>query len=446
MTERQRVVVVGGGFAGVRCCMGLAREKDVDVTLIDRRNFHLFQPLLYQVATGGLSPGDIAAPLRSVLKHQKNTRVMLGEVRDIAADGGSKVVHVDEGGGRVERVAFDTLVVATGATHSYFGKDQWSTIAPGLKTIEDATSIRAKVLSAFERAEIEEDAAKRDALTTFVIVGGGPTGVELAGALGELSRETMKGEFRNIDPTKARIVLLEGGPRILSMYVDKLAAYAKRTLEQLGVDVRTGAKVVGIDDGGVDVETAPPPGSPEGTAPGKLRIAAHTVLWGAGVAGSPLGKVLREKCGAELDRAGRVVVEADCTLKGRSDVFVLGDLAAYAHTEDKKPLPGVAPVAMQMGTYAAKVIRARLANKPAPPPFRYMDKGTMAVIGRNHAVARVGFGLNWNLRGFLAWLAWLFIHVLYLVDYENRVLVLMQWGNNYFTRNRGARLIATPDK
>lgn len=445
MTTRHRVVVVGGGFAGVRCCMGLARE-DVDLTLIDRRNFHLFQPLLYQVATGGLSPGDIAAPLRSVLKHQKNTRVVLGEVKDVVADAGGKTVLVDEGEGRIEKVAFDTLVVATGATHSYFGKEHWSAIAPGLKTIEDATSIRAKVLSAFERAEIEADAAKRDALMTFVIVGGGPTGVELAGALGELSRETMKGEFRNIDPKKARIVLLEGGPRILSMYVDKLAAYAKRTLEQLGVDVRTGAKVVGIDDAGVDVETAPPAGSPDGTAPGQLRIAAHTVLWGAGVAGSPLGAVLKEKCGAKLDRAGRVVVEPDCTLKGRSDVFVLGDLAAYAHTEDEKPLPGVAPVAMQMGMYAAKVIRARLANKPAPPPFRYMDKGTMAVIGRNHAVARVGFGLNWNLRGFLAWLAWLFIHVLYLVDYENRLLVLMQWGNNYFTRNRGARLIASPDK
>jgi NADH:ubiquinone reductase (H+-translocating) len=436
-----RVVVVGGGFAGVRCCMGLARAN-VDVTLIDRRNFHLFQPLLYQVATGGLSPGDIAAPLRTVLKHQRNARVVLGEVKDIV----DKTVLVDEGEGHIESLAYDTLVVATGATHSYFGKDQWQHIAPGLKTIEDATAIRAKVLESFERAEIEDDVAKREALMTFVIVGGGPTGVELAGALGELSRETMKGEFRTIDPAKARIVLLEGGPRILSMYVDKLAAYAKRTLERLGVDVRTGAKVVGIDAEGVDVETAPPPGSPEGTAPGKQRIAAHTVLWGAGVAGSALGRTLKEKCGAELDRAGRVVVDADCTIKGRSDVFVLGDLAAYAHTEDKKPLPGVAPVAMQMGTYAAKVIAARLAGKPPPGPFKYMDKGTMAVIGRNHAVARVGFGLNWNLRGFLAWMAWLFIHVLYLVDYENRILVLMQWGNNYFTRNRGARLIASPDK
>jgi NADH dehydrogenase len=435
-----RVVVVGGGFAGVRCCMGLARAN-VDVTLVDRRNFHLFQPLLYQVATGGLSPGDIAAPLRTVLKGQKNARVVLGEVKDIV----DKTVVVDEGDGHVAPLPFDTLVVATGATHSYFGKDQWQDIAPGLKTIEDATAIRAKVLESFERAELEDDAAKRDALMTFVIVGGGPTGVELAGALGELSRETMKGEFRTIDPAKARIVLLEGGPRILSMYVDKLAAYAQRTLERLGVEVRTGAKVVGIDAGGVDVETAPPAGAPSG-APGKERIAAHTVLWGAGVAGSPLGKVLKEKCGAELDRAGRVTVEADCTLKGRSDVFVLGDLAAYGHTDDKKPLPGVAPVAMQMGTYAGRVIAARVAGKPAPAAFKYMDKGTMAVIGRNHAVARVGFGLNWNLRGFPAWLAWLFIHVLYLVDYENRILVIMQWGNNYLTRNRGARLIASPDK
>jgi NADH dehydrogenase len=395
MNGKHRVVVVGGGFAGVRCCLGL-KTAAVDVTLVDRRNFHLFQPLLYQVATGGLSPGDIASPLRSVLRGQNNALVMLGEVVDI--DGGGKTVVLEDGTG----LPWDTLVIATGATHSYFGHEEWRTWAPGLKSIEDATSIRAKVLEAFEHAERATDEAARRALLTFVIVGGGPTGVELAGALGELSHETMKDEFRRINPAKARIIVVEGGPRILSMCADKLASYAQRTLGRLGVEVRTGAKVVGIDQRGVDVETAGAVG------PVIERIEAHTVLWGAGVAGSALGRVLKEKCGAVLDRAGRVVVEPDCTIKGRADVFVLGDLATWAYAEDQKPLPGVAPVAMQMGTYAARVIRARLAHKETKP-FRFVDKGTMAVIGRNHAVARIGFGLNWNLQGFVAWLAWRFI-------------------------------------
>lgn len=418
------MVIIGGGFGGVRCARALARS-DVDVTLIDRRNFHLFQPLLYQVATGGLSPGDIAAPLRTVLKKVKNARVLLGEVTDIDVDG--KAVMLDG----VERVPYDTLVVATGARHSYFGRDDWERVAPGLKNVEDATEIRARLLEAFERAELEPDPAKRSAWLTFVIVGGGPTGVELAGALGELARFTMRGEFRSIDPAQAKVFLVEGSPHILNMYVEKLALHAKKALGRLGVEVLTGAKVVGIDEHGVELER------PEG----RSRVEARTVLWAAGVAGSPLGKVLHHKAHAELDRAGRVIVEPDCTVKGHREIFVVGDLAYWAHTRDKKPLPGVAPVAMQMGTYVGRVIAERLHDRRSEP-FRYLDKGTMAVIGRNEAVAHVGFHLGWNLRGFLAWIAWLFIHIMYLVGYENRLLVLIQWANHYVTRNRGARLIS----
>lgn len=418
------MVIIGGGFGGVRCARALAKT-DVDVTLIDRRNFHLFQPLLYQVATGGLSPGDIAAPLRTVLKNAKNARVLLDEVTDIDVNGHAVVL---DGHGRVP---YDTLVVATGARHSYFGKDQWEQVAPGLKSVEDATEIRARLLEAFEKAELEADPAKRAAWLTFVIVGGGPTGVELAGALGELARFTMKGEFRSIDPAQAKIFLVEGSPHILNMYVEKLALHAKKVLGRLGVEVLTGAKVVGIDDQGVDIERAE----------GRSRLEARTVLWAAGVAGSPLGKVLRERAHAELDRAGRVIVEADCTVKGHREIFVVGDLAHWAHTPDQKPLPGVAPVAMQMGTWVGNAIAERLRDR-RPAPFRYLDKGTMAVIGRNEAVAHVGFHLGWNLRGFFAWIAWLFIHIMYLVGYENRLLVLIQWANHYLTRNRGARLIS----
>jgi NADH:ubiquinone reductase (H+-translocating) len=427
---RHRVVVLGGGFGGVRCCQALA-GADVDVTLVDRRNFHLFQPLLYQVATGGLSPGDIAAPLRTVLKNAKNARVVLANVTDIDVEDHVVVLDHGESGDRAERVPYDTLVVATGASHSYFGKDEWERVAPGLKSIEDATEIRARLLTAFEAAELAEDAASRQAWLTFVIVGGGPTGVELAGAIGELARYTMRGEFRRIDPSRARILLVEGSPHILGMYIEKLALHAKKVLNRLGVEVMTGAKVIGIDEHGVDVDTHE----------GRQRIDARTVLWAAGVAGSPLGRLLQKKANAELDRAGRVLVEPDCTVKGHPEIFVIGDLAHFPHTEDKRPLPGVAPVAMQMGTWVGRAIRARLEGQPAKA-FRFVDKGTMAVIGRNQAVARLGFGLNWNLRGFFAWVAWLFIHILYLVGYENRLLVAIQWANHYFTRNRGARLIS----
>lgn len=418
---------MGGGFGGVRCARALARE-DIDVTLVDQRNFHLFQPLLYQVATGGLSPGDIAAPLRAVVKRAKNVRTLLGTVTDI--DVAARAVILD---GEVG-LPYDTLVVAAGARHSYFGNDAWEPLAPGLKTVEDATEIRSRVLRAFELAELEERPDVRRGLLTFVIVGGGPTGVELAGAIGELAHDTMRDEFRSIDPRDARIVLVEGSPHILGMYVERLAAHAREVLERLGVEVMTGAKVVGIDADGVELDARG----------ARSRIAARTVLWAAGVAGSPLGRALKDNSGAELDRAGRVLVEPDCTLKHHPEIFVIGDLAHWAHGTDKRPLPGVAPVAMQMGTYVGARIAARLRGGPAAeraPPFAYKDKGTMAVIGRNHAVAHVGFGLGWNLRGFPAWAAWLFIHIIYLVGYENRLLVAIQWANHYFTRNRGARLI-----
>lgn len=427
---RHKVVVIGGGFAGVDLCLGL-KDLPVDVTLVDRRNFHLFQPLLYQVATGGLSPGDITAPLRTVVKDCKNVRTVLGEVKDIDVAGRQVILEGQD------PLPYDTVVVAAGVGQSYFGNDAWAAFAPGLKTIEHATEIRARVLHAFEQAELATDPAERDAWLRFVVVGGGPTGVELAGALGELAEHTMAGEFRRIASEDARILLVEGAPRILSMYVPRMSAHAVSALEDLGVAVLTRTKVTSIDAGGVDIETPA----------GRERLAAKTVLWAAGVQASPLGKVLAEKAGAKLDRAGRVVVEADLTVAGHPEILVLGDLAHYAHTPDQQPLPGVAPVAMQMGKHAVDVVALRVQRPElkagAGPVFHYVDKGTMAVIGRNQAVARVGFGIDVSFGGFPAWLAWLFIHVAFLVGFENRLLVLLQWANHYLTRHRGARLITT---
>ncbi|MDP2341795.1 MAG: NAD(P)/FAD-dependent oxidoreductase [Deltaproteobacteria bacterium] len=428
MAQRHRVVVVGGGFAGVDLCLQLAGFA-CDVTLIDRRNFHLFQPLLYQVATGGLSPGDIAAPLRTVVKKAKNVVTVMADVTDL--DVVKREVILKE----LAPIPYDTLVIATGVRHSYFGNDKWEKIAPGLKSLEDAVDIRRRVLNAFEQAEKCTDDRERDAWLRFVIVGGGPTGVELAGALGELAAHTMKGEFRNFDSDDARILLVEGSPRILSMYKPSLSEHGVRALQDVGVAVLVNTKVTNIDEGGVDVERKE----------GKERIEAKTVLWAAGVAASPLGKLLAEKTGAKTDRAGRVIVERDLTVPGHGEILVLGDLANFAHTEDKQPLPGVATVAMQMGRHAAAVIERRMLHPDAAagsgPLFRFLDKGTMAVIGRNEAVARVGFGLNLSFGGFFAWCAWLFIHIMYLVGFENRLLVLLQWANHYFTRHRGARLI-----
>jgi NADH dehydrogenase len=419
MERPQQVVIVGGGFGGLYAAQAL-RKCPVQVTLIDRRNFHLFQPLLYQVAIGALSPANIASPLRAVLKRQANVRVLLGEVAGFDVAG--RTVLLRDG----ERVSYDCLIVATGARHHYFGHPEWEQHAPGLKSIEDATDIRRRVLFAFEAAERATDAAERAAWLTFVIVGGGPTGVELAGAIGELAHHTLSGNFRRFDPSQARILLLEAGERILSTYPPELSPKAVRALQHLGVTVQTGTAVKEVHHDLVIV-------SREGRT-GSLRCG--TVLWGAGVEASPLGRELARQTGAKLDRAGRVIVQPDLSLPQHPEIFVLGDLANYSH-QKSKPLPGVAPVAMQQGRYVADLI-ARGQQGAAPRPFHYRDRGAMATIGRNAAVADFGWV---RFAGFPAWLAWLFIHVLFLIEFENRLLVLMQWAWNYFTRNRAARLI-----
>jgi NADH dehydrogenase len=401
------VVIVGGGFGGLYAAKALHRAP-VRITLIDRRNFHLFQPLLYQVATGGLSPADIAAPLRALLERQSNVRVLQAEVQDIDVDSREIVVDGD-------RIGYDHLILASGATHHYFGNDGWAESAPGLKTIEDATAIRAALLSAFERAERQGDTSP----LTFAIVGGGPTGVELAGAIGELAHYTLKNDFRAVDPSNARIVLLEAADRLLLAYPERLSRRAAEALEGLGVDVRTQTKVSDIRDGTLTIE-----------ADGETTtLDASVVLWAAGVKASPLGKCL----GAELDRAGRVVVDDDLTVPGHPEISVIGDLASLG-------LPGTAPVAMQQGRYVASAIRARLRGKGVDP-FRYRDKGSLAVIGRARAVALLG---RFGFWGYPAWLLWLFVHLMYLVAFENRVIVFIQWAWSYFTRNRRARLITEP--
>ncbi len=419
-----RIVIVGGGFAGLNAARAL-RGADVDLTLVDRRNFHLFQPLLYQVATGGLSPGNIAAPLRAILKRQRNCRVLLGDVVDFDL-AGRKVILADG------HLGYDSLIVAAGARTSYFGQDQWEARAPGLKSIEDALEIRRRVLTAFEQAERETDAARQRALLTFVIVGGGPTGVELAGTLAEIAAHTLRREFRRIHPRDARIVLVDLAPRVLGAFPEDLSHEAESKLRQKGVEVRLGVKVQGVDNGGITLQVG---------ATTEL-IAAETVLWAAGVQGSPLGTTLARAAGCEPDRAGRVIVQPDLTLPEHPDVFVIGDLAhcpdAREGATQGKPLPGVAPVAIQQGTYVARLIVGRLKGRPLPLPFRYFDYGNMATIGRSAAVAQLG---GWKFRGLVAWLLWLFVHLMQIVRFENRVLVLWQWAWNYFTFSRSARLI-----
>ena len=417
--ERPRIVIVGGGFGGLYTARRL-RSLPVDVTLLDRRNFHLFQPLLYQVATGALSPANIAAPLRAILKRSRNVRVLLADVT--AFDVARRRVAATSG-----EFPYDTLVVAAGVRHQYFGHDEWESEAPGLKTLEDAVEMRRRILLAFERAETETDLAERRALLTFVIVGAGPTGAELAGALGEIARHTLRREFRSIDPAEARILLVEGGARVLTAYPPELSAKAERSLASLGVETLLNASVTAVQGGRVTISRA---GATD-------TIEARTVLWAAGVAASPLAAALAAATGATTDRAGRIGVGKDLTLPGHPEIFVIGDMAALAD-EKGRPLPGVAPVAMQQGRYVARAIAGRLAGRPIAEPFRYRDKGSMATIGRGRAIADLGF---LRLSGYPAWLAWLFIHLMYLVQFGNRVLILVQWAWNYLTWNRSARHI-----
>ena len=414
MAAVPHVVIVGGGFAGLWAARALATAP-VRITLLDRGNHHLFQPLLYQVATAGLSAPDIAAPLRHILRRQRNATVLMGEATTIDAIG--KRVHLLEG----EALDYDVLLLSTGATHAYFGHDEWAPHAPGLKTLDDALEIRRRILVAFERAETEPDPALRQAWLTFAVVGGGPTGVELAGTLAEIARHTLRAEFRRIDSRSARVLLLEAGARVLSTFPETLSAKARAQLERLGVEVRTGTAVAAIDGDGVLL--------------GDERIAARTVLWAAGVAASPLARTL----GVPLDRAGRVLVEADLSVPGYPDIFVAGDLASVQ--SEGKPVPGVAPAAKQMGAHVAGLIRARLARDDAPPlrmPFQYRDYGNLATIGRRAAIVDLR-GLRFS--GFLAWVFWLTAHIFFLIGFRNRVVVLLDWALAYWSYQRNARII-----
>jgi NADH dehydrogenase len=411
------VVIVGGGFGGLRAAKGLAKAP-VRVTVIDRSNHHLFQPLLYQVATAGLSPADIATPIRSVLRKQKNTEVLWGEVQEVDTRT-RKVVLPDR------EVPYDYLIIATGARYNYFGHDEWEEAAPGLKTIADATMLRAKILAAFEQAEICATQAERQALLTFVVVGAGPTGVEMAGSIADLAHKALARDFRHIDPASARVVLVEAGPRILAAFPEELSAKAQRKLEELGVEVRTGAAVQSVDTDGVVISDE--------------RLPSKTVMWAAGVVASPAGKWL----GAEVDRAGRVVVSPDLTVPGLPEVYVIGDTAS-AKGDNGKPLPGVAPVAMQQGTYVADRIdrRVRGVQQARDERFEYTDKGNLATVGRSFAILDIkGF----TMAGFFAWLTWIVVHIFYLIGFRNRFLVLTQWMWAYLTFQRGARLIVTAE-
>ncbi len=405
-----RVVIIGSGFGGLYAAKALADEP-VEITILDRRNYHLFQPLLYQVATAALNPADIATPIRSILRHQKNINVILGEAT--AVDTKNRIVKMTDG-----EIAFDYLIVATGATHSYFGHPEWERAAPGLKTIEDALEIRRRVLLAFEAAERETDPKAQAAWLTFVIVGGGPTGVELAGALSEIARHTMLRDFRRIDPRNARVILVEGKDHVLPTYPVDLSQKARRQLEKLGVEVITGAMVGAIDRHEVRI--------------GEMSIASRTILWAAGVQASALARSLD----APLDRAGRVLVQPDLTLPGHPDVFVIGDLAALKQRNGQL-VPGVAPAAMQQGKHTAENIRRAIDGQPLRA-FHYNDKGSLATIGRAAAVADLG---RVHMSGFLAWMAWLTIHIFFLIGFRNRFLVFSQWAWAYLTYQRGARLI-----
>jgi NADH:ubiquinone reductase (H+-translocating) len=428
--ERPRVVIVGGGFGGLTAAQALDGAA-VDVTLVDKTNYHLFQPLLYQVAIAGLSPAEIASPIRGILAGQSNARVLLGEVSGVDVDG--HCVELATG----DVLDYDYLVLAAGARTSYFGHDDWEKSAPSLKTLEDALEIRRRVLLAFERAEAIDDPRERSRLLTFVVIGGGPTGIELAGSIAELSRFVLAQDFRSIDPREAKVVLLEAGPRILASYPESLAGRAIEQLAELGVEVRTGSRVTAIDEHGVELigdSADDVPGL--GAGRGAERVFADTVVWGAGVRAAPLGAAL----GVPLDRSGRVQVEPDTSLPGHPEVFCIGDMAYLE--QDGASLPGVSPVAMQQARHVAKIISREASRgvdaRPERKPFRYFDKGTMATIGRSRAIAEAR-GIH--MSGFLAWLAWLFVHIWYLIGFRNRFVVLFTWAWSYFSYRRGARLI-----
>lgn len=411
------LVIIGGGFAGLWATRALASSR-IRITLVDRRNHHLFQPLLYQVATAGLSAPDIAAPLRHILGHQRNVEVRLGEVTTI--DKQARQITLADG----SQIGYDTLLLCTGATHAYFGHDEWAADAPGLKTLDDAIALRRKLLLAFERAEAEPDPARKAAWLSFAVVGGGPTGVELAGTLAEIARHTLRNEFRHIDPASAKVRLVEAGPRVLSSFPEVLSLKARRQLEKLGVEVLTGTPVSDING--------------EGFQLGEQFIPARTVVWAAGVAASPLARTLD----VPLDRAGRVPVQPDLTLAGHPEIFVAGDLAALSQA-DGKPVPGVAPAAKQMGKHVATTIRARLENKPAPGPFKYVDYGNLATIGRMAAIVHLG---KLQLSGVLAWWFWLAAHVFFLIGFRNRIVVLLNWAVAYWSYQRSARIIFSDDQ
>ena len=425
---RHRVLIVGGGFAGLYAARNLRSDPEVAVTLLDRRNFHLFQPMLYQVATGALAPGEIAQPLRSVLSKQRNATVILGEAIGIDVD--KHEVQVSDGG----PIAYDTLVVATGAHHTFFGRDDWAKHAQGLKTLEDAIEIRRRILIAFEAAEREADPERRREWMTFVLVGGGPTGVELGGSLGEIARDTLRRDFRAIDPSDARIILIEAMDRILPTFPAGRSKSARRQLGRLGVEVRTGMTVTHIDESSVRVRPTADKAAPEETIP------TRTVLWGAGVIASSFARKVAAAAGAETDKAGRVIVEPDLTVPGHPEIFVVGDAAVQPWKEDR-PTPGVAQGGIQGGSYAAKVIRRRILGRPWEP-YRYSNHGDVAVIGRLSAVTDIPWmGPFGQQGGFTAWLLWLGIHIAYLIGFTNRLVVLMRWAWSFFTHGRGSRLI-----
>jgi NADH dehydrogenase len=411
MASLPQVIIIGGGFAGLDAARRL-NGVDCEVTVVDRHNHHVFQPLLYQVATAGLSPGDIASPIRWILRKQKRLRVLLATVERI--DSANRQVHLDGG----ETLKYDYLIVAAGATHSYFGHDEWSTAAPGLKTLDDALAIRRRLLLAFEQAEREPNPVYQRRLLTFVLIGGGPTGVELAGALGEIARQVLRSEFDAVDPAIARIILIEAGGSILPSFPEELRESARRALLRLGVDVRVGKPVTKVEPGAVWI--------------GDERIEAGTILWAAGVAATPLSRDL----GPNLDRAGRVIVAADLSVPGHPGVFVAGDLASFSH-QTGSPLPGVAQVAKQQGRRAAANVAQLLAGRPTSP-FRYADPGNMATIGRNNAIADFGF---LRVSGYPGWLLWLFVHILFLIGFRNRLSVMIQWAASYLTYQRSVRLI-----